>query len=393
MDCKNLFYLLLARYVTYIVVFITSIVLMDRNFIAIMIYIFLFILFLVNSSIRIIKLEDKPLIFMASALIEIPIIILMQYKFHSINLIYLYIIVVDVFLMLRLSYALFMSILIFFTIILSSLLDGGYVDLITFLNSFTEDIAIMIFIAGATYIIKMELKGRIEMQCLYEELKKSKDELEEANKKINEYAMKVEDTTILNERNRLAGEIHDTIGHNMTALIMVIDICNKLVDKDIDKTKVELRKVSEIARNTLSEVRRSVRAIKPSSMEKLTGILAVEEMIKDFEKNTRISIEFYISRQQYKLSPTHEVTIYRTIQEALTNCAKYGQTDIVMINLCFQKCGVELMIKDNGKGCRKLIKGIGLNTMEDRIYSLGGNIEISNDNGFTIKAFIPVEVT
>ncbi|HCQ90566.1 MAG TPA: sensor histidine kinase, partial [Clostridium sp.] len=85
------------------------------------------------------------------------------------------------------------------------------------------------------------------------------------------YSKRVENIAVLNERNRLAGEIHDTIGHSLTALIMELDICDKLIDKDIGKTKTELNKATELARYSLSEVRRSVRAIKPSDSESLAG--------------------------------------------------------------------------------------------------------------------------
>jgi signal transduction histidine kinase len=175
-------------------------------------------------------------------------------------------------------------------------------------------------------------------------------------------------------------------------LIIELDLCGKLIDKDTVKTKVELDKAAQLARHTLAEVRKSVREIMPVIGNGTNGIFAIEELIRDFEKNTKIIVKLKVSEQKYKLSPTVEATLYRTVQEALTNSAKYGQADNIIIQLDYRNSKVELVIKDNGLGCDYITKVIGLKTMEDRINVLGGQISFSTNNGFIIKVVIPVEV-
>lgn len=392
MDLKNLFYLLLSRYITYIGVFIASIVIIGKDLNAVAIFSTLFVLILLNSFLRIRKFCDTPHLFMISVLIEIPIILYMQFRFNSIAFVYFFIIAVDVYLMLKLKYALYMSIPILIGIILSLLPFNGTFDIKSFMVSFTINSAIMFFFSGSAYIIKMELQRKTEIQSLYDELKKSRDELEEANMKLTEYTCMVEKVSVLNERNRLAGEIHDTIGHSLTALIMEIDICSKLIDKDTNKTKEELKKASELARNTMAEVRRSVRSIKPSDGTGLVGIKAIEELIRDFQRNTGIIVKLNVSKYRYKLSPVVEVIIYRAIQEALTNCARHGHADTAAVDIDFKETAVELNIKDNGRDTVEFTKGVGLMTMEERIQSVGGKIDFSVSEGFRINAVIPMEV-
>lgn len=171
---------------------------------------------------------------------------------------------------------------------------------------------------------------------------------------------------------------------------MEVDICNKLIDKDVTKTKVELKKAQELARYSLSEVRKSVRSIK--STDKLTGINAIKSLINDYEKSTGIAVHFNISRRQYKLSPAIEVTIFRAVQEALTNCAKYGHASNVYIDISFKETGVDFCISNDGLSCTDINKGVGLTTMQERVEVLGGNLKVSGENNFSINGFIPVEV-
>jgi Signal transduction histidine kinase len=392
MDSNRLKLLMISRYFTYIVVFISSILIIEKDLGSVAIFSLLFILVLINSYLRISIFENKTLPFMISALVETALIAYMQSSFNSIAVIWLYIIIVDLYLELKFSHALLMTIPVYAAILYSFLPRTGRVDFGNLFINIAVNTGVLTFFGGAAYVIRHELNRRSKVQRLYEELKKSKEEIEEANKKLVEYAKKVEDVAVLNERNRLAGEIHDTIGHNLTALIMEIDICSKLLDRDLGKARVELEKASGLARDALSEVRRSVRAIKPQNMENHTGVRAIEDLLREFEKNTRIIVKLNVSKSQYSLSPTVEVTLYRTIQEALTNCARYGQADIITVNLDFKEKTVELSIRDNGNGCVDFSKGVGLTTMEERIQSLGGSIYFSGNNGFTINVVIPVEV-
>jgi signal transduction histidine kinase len=384
--------LILSRYLSYIAIFISSILMIDGDLKSILFASFLFVIVLLNSSIRITRLEGRDALFIASILWELPVIIFMQKRFDSLAFIFIYIAVVDVYMELEFSRAVWLSVPMFLSIMYSIIDLSRGIDAANLVGNTAINLAVFVFFAGAAYMIRLELKRKKEIQGLYNELEKSKDELEEANQRLVEYAKKIESVTIVNERNRMAGEIHDTIGHHLTALIMEIDICKKLLDRDVKKAAEELGKASSLARNALSEVRRSVRELKPEDMEKHMGINSIGELVRDFERNTKIIVKLNVSKLQYKLSPTTEVTIYRTIQEALTNCARYGMADIVTISINFVNGRVELCISDNGQGCGELVMGVGLKTMEERIHAIGGDICFSGSGGFMINAVIPVEV-
>ncbi|MDP4089484.1 MAG: sensor histidine kinase [Bacillota bacterium] len=392
MNLKSFKYLVISRYVTYIAVFIMSLTTSGNSLENNVQFSFLFAVVLINSSVRVRRLLDNSLLFTLSILFEIPIIVLMQRGFNTSAMAYLYIIVVEAYLFFEIRKAVLFNVILYAALLIGMLPNSGTIDWADIGMNFFANAVMMLFFAAASYSIKREQMRKQEIQKLYDELKISKEELQDANRKLQDYAEKIEEISVLNERNRLAGEIHDTIGHKLTGLIMELDICGKLISKDIEVTREELAKASQLARDTLSEVRKSVREIMPTNMEGMTGINSIKELIREFEKNSRINVVFTVSEYRYKLTPTVEVTLYRTIQESLTNCAKYGQATKVLINLNFKEGSLMLYIEDNGNGCSEFMKGVGLSTMEERIHSLGGRIEINGEQGFKIDVVIPVEV-
>lgn len=390
LELKKFTYLLISRYLTYIFPYIGTIIEIGNSIKSIIIFTLLFLVVLTTSSLRIYKFTNNLYLFISSILVELIIISLMNDYFSCLTLLFIFIIVVDIFLFLNLKTSIFVSIPPYITMAFIVYLKDKNLPVQFILGNILSYLLALTFFASASYLLKKTVLMKDKMQCLYSELKESKGNLETANKKLKDYSEKVEEISILNERNRLAGEIHDTIGHSLTALIMEVDICNKLIDKDINKTKAELKKAQELARYSLSEVRKSVRSIK--SPDKLTGINAIKDLISDYEKSTSIAVHFNISRRQYKLSPAIEVTVYRAIQEALTNCAKYGHANNAYIDICFKENGIEFYITNDGLSCPNINKGIGLTTMQERVEVLGGNLEVSGENNFNIKGFIPVEV-
>lgn len=390
LELKKLTYLLISRYLTYALMYIASIIEIGSNIKSAAIFTLFFLAVLITSSLRIYKFSHRIALFISSILIELIIITFMYYYFCYVTFVLIFILIVDTFLFPRFKMSILISIPSYITLALFSFIKYKNLSIQFIFSDLLAYWVAITFFACAAYLLKKTIFLKDKMQLLYSELKKSKEDLEAANKKLKDYSKKVEEVSILNERNRLAGEIHDTIGHSLTALIMEVDICNKLIDKDVNKTKVELKKAQELARYSLSEVRKSVKSIK--SNDKLTGINAIKDLISDYEKNTGIAVHFNISRRQYKLSPAIEVAVYRAIQEALTNCTKYGRANNAYVDICFKENGVEFCITNDGLSCPNIKKGTGLTTMQERVEVLGGNLKISGESNFSINGFIPVEV-
>lgn len=390
---KNFSFLMLSRYFTYGLVLLISIYTMGLDQKGPLLkFMVLFILLMINSTLRVRKYMNRSRIYLLTIFVDLILILLMQVPENLSITVLVAITTVDLFLGFNLRRASFMSLFALGVLLIVAHQNGGLRDFNDWITSVITNTLALGFFAAAAHLIRVESKMRVEIQELYSELKESKERLEEAHIKNKEYADTIEVVAILGERNRIAGEIHDTIGHSLTGLIMELDLCEKLITINPQQCQVEMRKATGLARETLAEVRKSVRAIKPEVSDHASGLKAIEKLIKEFERTSNIRTHFAFSKQQYRVSPSIEVTIFRIIQEALTNCAKHSRAADVTLQLNFRDTGIDLFFGDNGKGELNIEKGLGLQNMEERVTSLGGTISFDGTKGFSLRVEIPVEV-
>jgi len=249
---------------------------------------------------------------------------------------------------------------------------------------------IVLFIVYCIFMIQQQ-KGTIEeVNLLYEEIRKTNEDLQNANSQLEEYAKITKNMGKTEERNRLAREIHDTLGHTLTGISVGIDACIATVEVAPKEAKKHLEKISEVARNGLLDIRRSVNELKPDALERLSLEVAITKMITDMKSVTDMQIFFDNRIKSLKFDEDEESAIYRVIQESLTNAMRHGRASRVWIVMDKKDGEIELSIKDDGIGCTKLVNGFGTKHIMERIQMLNGSVEYKSDNGFMVIARIPV---
>lgn len=214
--------------------------------------------------------------------------------------------------------------------------------------------------------------------------------LQEANDQLREYANISEKMGETKERNRLAREIHDTLGHTLTGISVGLEACQVIMDKDQNLAKQQLKLLSENARRGLDDVRRSVDKLKPDALERYTLKEALDILMLDFQKMTDVSIRYMCHIPSLELEQDEQEVVYRIVQEGITNAVRHGDATIIYVTIAKEGNTLILIIEDNGKGCKKIKRGFGLNHMQDRIDLLHGDIRFYGQNGFTIIAEIPI---
>ncbi len=214
-------------------------------------------------------------------------------------------------------------------------------------------------------------------------------ELLHTHKRLKEYADEVEKLTIIEERNRIARDIHDTLGHSMTAIIMEIEMAYHLMNDDLDKAKQFLDNAKASSREGLVKIREVVETLKPDD-KIIGGISSIKELICEFSSKTGIDINLKINGNIIKVSYEVNLVLYRTIQEALTNAVRHGKAAGINVLLQFSNKQVNFIISDNGLGCNDVIHGFGLKGMKERINSLNGKLETESNDGFTVKGYLPI---
>jgi signal transduction histidine kinase len=222
---------------------------------------------------------------------------------------------------------------------------------------------------------------------------KQRSQLTQANATLHQYALQMEALAAVQERNRIAREIHDSLGHVLTALNVQLQTAVRLWKTNPQKAEHFLMQSKQLGDTAMKEVRRSVGSLRQESKAEESLHLAIESLVKDFYQSTGIDLQTQILLDS-SLSPPMVKTLYRIMQESLTNICKHAQATRVTIKLSEGLNWVYLLIEDNGKGFQldSTPTGFGLLGMQERVQDLKGKFQIDSQptTGCRIKVSLPL---
>lgn len=193
----------------------------------------------------------------------------------------------------------------------------------------------------------------------------------------------IEKLTEAKERNRIARDLHDTIGHSMAGILIQLQAVQRVIRKDSQKTEVIIDRCVKNLQSSLGTIRDTVHNMYHT--EKL-GIDYIKKIVKEY---TYCKVEFQYNGDFSKCSTKHLETFTYILKEALTNASKYSEATQIYIELTLNEKLIRLAIKDNGIGCQVIKEGLGLRSMKDRIRNIGGTIAIDGSHGMIIVCTIP----
>lgn len=210
-------------------------------------------------------------------------------------------------------------------------------------------------------------------------------------REVQKLNQQIEKLTIEKERNRMAQEIHDSLGHSLAGLIMHLEFLEKIIIKDPKKAKSLLIKMQNLARQGMQEVRLAVKTLRDEDYQGFKKTL--ERLCENLEITNDLNIDLQLDSEVENFSPKLKSIIYRNIQEAMTNSIKHGQSTNILLRVSERQSEVFCEIRDNGKGCNDLIKGNGFKGMEDRLQGVDGLMFWTSelDKGFTLRFVVPWE--
>lgn len=205
------------------------------------------------------------------------------------------------------------------------------------------------------------------------------EKLEDANKRIAELVKQ-------EERQRIARDLHDTLGQKLSLIGLKSDLARKLIYKDPEQAKEELKDVQQTARTALTEVRTMV--------SQMRGIRLEDEIvrIKQILKAAEIELIIEDASNLPNTSLFLENILSMCLKEAVTNVVKHSKADTCEITIDEYENELAIKVKDNGIGLLKdkdLSKGSGLRGMEERLDFVNGTLEIISDNGTTLIMRVP----
>ncbi len=225
--------------------------------------------------------------------------------------------------------------------------------------------------------------------------KQAKEDLAIANQRIRNYALRAEEIATLQERNRIAREIHDSLGHSLTALNLHLEIALKLAQIQPDRSLQVLTEAKRLGSMALQDVRSSVSTLRSDPLQGQDLPTAIHQLMADFQLTDRLKLTCQLDLP-IALPQDVATAIYRIVQEALTNIAKYAEANEASIHIQTRASEIVLKIVDNGQGFHPThnTTGFGLQGMRERVLSLQGKFEIISapQQGCQIIATIPLGI-
>jgi len=196
------------------------------------------------------------------------------------------------------------------------------------------------------------------------------------------------------ERRRIAQELHDEVGQSMTAVLLALE---RAADEAPDPLRADLRQVQEITRESLDEVRRLVRRLRPGVLDDLGLVSAVTSLATEFATHTGLRVRRSFDADLPTLDREAELVIYRVAQEGLTNAARHAEAQNVEVSLHADGGNVVLEVSDDGRGVGAAQEGAGIRGMRERALLVGATLDIvpaapagTTPAGTRIRLTVPV---
>jgi signal transduction histidine kinase len=259
--------------------------------------------------------------------------------------------------------------------------SGG---LSTLWNNLITFLAGLVFVVVFTQLSVDQEKGRNEVERLALEL-------EQANHRLSEYAIQAEELATTRERNRLAREIHDGVGHYLTTIYMQIQAAEAILKKEPSRAIDALDKARNLTQSALADVRRSVAALR-SSPEQDGPLPEVLSTLLLGCQGPELHTQLLVEGTPRTLSPQVELTCYRTVQEGLNNVQKHAHASQVKVRLDYSSAElVKLSIEDDGTGSDDPSGGYGLLGLRERVHLVDGELftESAVGKGFLLTIEVP----
>jgi len=248
---------------------------------------------------------------------------------------------------------------------------------------------VLLFIFSIAFLIRQERTSKLEAEKLL-------GELELSHQQLQIYATQVAELATIEERNRLAREIHDSLGHYMTVVNVQLEKAIAFRDTNPAEADQAIKDAKHLASEALNDVRQSVSALR-TTPEKFSLTESLDTLVKHME-NDRLTIDLEIGGNENDFSRQSLVTLYRTAQEGLTNIQKHAHATHITIRIKLEDQEASLSIIDNGQGFnpatlndQRMESHYGLQGIKERLELVRGSFTVESipNEGTSVLVTVP----
>jgi PAS domain S-box-containing protein len=196
---------------------------------------------------------------------------------------------------------------------------------------------------------------------------------------LTRLAAQSRESAVVAERNRMARDIHDTLAQGFTGIIVQLDAAGDAKSRGLSREADEhVSRANALARDSLEEARRSVRALRPQALDEKSLVLALEELFRKMTAGTPLQLEFTICGTGRTLPADWDENLLRIGQEVLTNSLRHSGATLFTVSIVFADDTFSMVLQDNGRGfdVTRRCDGFGLTGMRERIESMAGTLQL-----------------
>lgn len=224
--------------------------------------------------------------------------------------------------------------------------------------------------------------------------REAQEELTIAHKQLQQYAQQEKDLATSQERNRIARNLHDSLGHALTALNMQLQAAVELWKQDRTSERVEpfLEESQRLGITAMREVRQSVSLLREEDQSEKPLADAIADLVETFREGTGIPTKLRVQVNS-PVPASISYTLYRVVQEALTNIYKHAQAMAVEVELATRANSVQVKVVDDGCGFHRngsSKSSFGLKGMQERVAALGGKLDVATEPGGGCRVVVEV---
>jgi signal transduction histidine kinase len=238
----------------------------------------------------------------------------------------------------------------------------------------------IVLAASATvYLVRLSRNA----ETRFKDIVKAQHELKDLSARLLEMQEK--------ERRALSRELHDEVGQSLSAVLMEIGNLNAVMPSGNPELRTHVDSIKKLAENSVKVVRNMSLLLRPSMLDDLGLVPALQWQAREVSRRTGIEVEVAADDVADDLPEDHRTCIYRVTQEALHNCARHSGARLVRVAVVQHDDRIEMTVTDDGKGFdSQTVRGMGLLGMEERVTHLGGTFQVKSTPGH--GAYLHIEL-
>jgi len=226
-----------------------------------------------------------------------------------------------------------------------------------------------------------------ERALLIQQLKRAQRELEAARTRDTELAT-------LRERERLARELHDSLGHALVVIAVQLEAIQRLYPVDPRQAEERIEALKGVARTNMDELRGALQGLRSAELGDRPLAEALQSLCVQTGQRSGLEMACHAPADGARLTPAAAEALWRVAQEALTNVERHAQAHHVQLNLEQEPAAVLLRVRDDGRGlpagAETLPEHYGLRGMRERVEGLGGSLTVAGEQGTVVEARVPI---